>query len=161
MLFRTILHPTDFSEASAAALSYAAELARHHGARLLIMHAVETLGPENVTFGEVASRLQPENYRQRLWEDLRRVRPPRADVPVEYVLQEGQPEEAILRSAGEHGCDLIVMGSHGRRGWRRFLIGSVAEYVVRTARCPVLVVKGPPVPPAADVGDGLVVAAGG
>jgi nucleotide-binding universal stress UspA family protein len=153
MFFRTILHPTDFSEASAAALVYASELAHRQGGRLLIFHAVETLGPENVTYGEAVSRLQPEGYRHRLWEDLLRVRPPHPDVLVEYVLNQGDPAQAILRAVEEHGGDLIVMGSHGRRGLRRLLMGSVAEQVVRAARCPVLVVKDLPAPTAPDVPD--------
>src|SRR6516165_9500163 len=112
MLFRAILHPTDFSELSQAALSYAAALAHDHGARLVILHAVETLGPENVTYGEAESRRQPDAYRQRLWDDLHKVKPPRSDVAVEYVLSEEDPARAIIQTAAERGCDLIVLGSH-------------------------------------------------
>jgi nucleotide-binding universal stress UspA family protein len=147
MLFRAILHPTDFSEISQTALSYAAALAHDHGARLVILHAVETLGPENVTYGEAESKRQPEAYRQRLWDDLHQVKPPRPDVPVEYVLSEEDPVQAIIQTAAERGCDLIVLGSHGRSGLKRLLMGSVAEQVVRKASCPVLVVK-EGVPPA-------------
>jgi nucleotide-binding universal stress UspA family protein len=141
MHMQTILHPTDFAEPSQAALRFAVALARDYGARLVILHAVETMGPENVTYGEAVSRPQPEAYRQRLWEDVREVRPADALVPLEYVLAEGDPATAIIQMATERRCDLIVLGSHGRRGWRRLLEGSVAEQVVRRAPCPVLVVR--------------------
>ena len=142
MLFRKILHPTDFSDLSQAALHYAADMAHDHGGRLLILHAVETLGPENVTYGDV-SRLQPAAYRQRLWDDLHKVKPPRSDIEVEYLLSEQAPAAAIVQVAAEKAIDLIVMASHGRTGLRRLLMGSVAEKVLRAAHCPVLVVKTP------------------
>jgi nucleotide-binding universal stress UspA family protein len=143
MLFRRILFPTDYSERSRKALGYAGALARDQGALLVILHAVETLGPENVTYGEMGSQLQPEGYRQRLWADLHRVRPPQPGVQIEYVLSEEDPVAAILATAVQHKCDLIVMGSHGRSGIKHFLLGSVAEKVVRRAPCPVLVIKDP------------------
>jgi nucleotide-binding universal stress UspA family protein len=141
MLFRTILHPTDFSLLSTTAFAYAAQLAHDFGSRLLILHAVETLGPENVSYGEATSFLQPEAYRQRLWEDLIHLKPPYADVAVEPILSDKDPARAILDIARERSCDLIVLGSHGRRGWRRLMMGSVAEQVVRRASCPTLVVN--------------------
>ncbi len=149
MQLRSILHPTDYSELSEAALRYATALAHDHGARLIILHVVHTLGPENVTYGEMVSQRQPEGYRQRLWDELHQVRPPDPDVRAEYLLSEEGPVEAITRTAAERNCDLIVLGSHGRRGLRRLLEGSVAELVVRRAGCPVLVVKSgaPPSPP--------------
>jgi nucleotide-binding universal stress UspA family protein len=143
MHLQTILHPTDYSETSAAALDYAATLARDYGSRLLILHAVETLGPENVSYGEAASEPQPESYRRRLWEDLRKVRPSDPDIPVEYLLSDEDPATAITKTAASRNCDLIVLASHGHHGLRRLLTGSVAERVVREAHCPVLVVKVP------------------
>lgn len=146
MRFTTILHPTDFSAISDAAFQYAVALAHDHGARLIVLHAVETLGPENVTYGEAANQPQPGEYRQRLWDDLHRVRSADPQIAVEYVLSEEDPVAAILRTAVERNCDLIVLGGHGRTGWRRLLGGSVAEAVVRRAECPVLVIKQPGTP---------------
>jgi nucleotide-binding universal stress UspA family protein len=143
MLFSRILCPTDFSESSRAALEIAAALARDHGAELLILHAVETLGPENLTYREAVSHLQPNAYRRGLLEDLRRLKPSGGDLKVEYLLLEDDPVQAILKAASERCCDLIVMGTHGRTGIQRLLMGSVAEQVVRRAACPVLVVKAP------------------
>jgi nucleotide-binding universal stress UspA family protein len=137
-----ILHPTDYSDISEAALCTAGELAREHGALLVILHVVETLGPEKLTFGE-ESQPQPEAYRQRLWEEIHQVRPPDSQTRVEYVLSEEDPVTAILRTVEKQGCDLIVLGTHGITGWRRWFLPSVAEEVVRRATCPVLVVKSP------------------
>lgn len=143
MEIRSILFPTDYAETSQAALNYASKLAQDYGARLVILHAVETLGPEYVTFGEATAQPQPEGYRRRLWEEIHRVVAPDTHLSVEYVLSEDDPVTAILRAAAKHHCDLIVLGSHGRTGVRRLLEGSVAEQVVRRAQCPVLVVKSP------------------
>ena len=141
MNFHRILIPTDFSELSQSALRYGAELAHDYGGQIIVLHAVETLGPENVTYGEAISRLQPDGYRKRLWEDLHRIKSPLADVQVEFILSEEDPAQAIVRTASERQCDLIVVGSHGRSGFKRLLMGSVAEKVVRKAPCPVLVIN--------------------
>ena len=143
MQFRTILYPTDFSEPAQEALPYAIRLAQDSGACLIILHVVETLGPENVTYGEATSLPQPAAYRDRLRQDLRQIPIPDPQPRVEYLLREEDPVTAILRTAAERDCDLIVIGSHGRHGLRRLLEGSVAEQVVRGAACPVLVVKVP------------------
>jgi nucleotide-binding universal stress UspA family protein len=143
MRLTKILHPTDYSEVSSPALHYAAELAHDHGASLVLLHVVETLGLENVPYGQIASADQPAAYRRQLFEELHRVRPAETHVHVEYVLSEEDPATAILRAAADFGCDLIVLGSHGVTGWRRLMVGSIAEEVVRRAACPVLVVKPP------------------
>ena len=141
---QTILHPTDYSDCSGYALGVASDLAKMNKAALLVLHVVESLGPENATFGEIAEAVQPAGYDQRLLDDLHRIRP---DVPpeihVEHLLAEGNPAAAIERIAAERHCDLIVMGTHGHRGLSRLLLGSVAEMVVRRAGCSVLVVKPP------------------
>jgi nucleotide-binding universal stress UspA family protein len=138
---RVILHPTDFSEFSAYAFRIAVDLARQNDAALLVLHVAETLGPENVTYGEVATHLEPENYHKRLFDDLRQAVPAPEGVPVHYVLAGGDPAQEIERVAREHACDLIVMGTHGRTGLTRLFMGSIAEEVVRLAPCPVLVAK--------------------
>ena len=104
---KKILHPTDYTEASRQALLEAADLAQTHGAGLVLLHVVETLGPEKLTHGEVAGGPQPEAYRRRLFEELHRVRPAAPDLHVEYVLSEEDVVTAILRTAADLGCDLI------------------------------------------------------
>jgi nucleotide-binding universal stress UspA family protein len=144
MDLQTILHPTDYSDQSQAALDYAVDLARTFGARLIVLHTVPTLGPEDVSFGEVANQKQPETYRRHLWEDLhRRARITDPHVEVEYVLSEDEPAKAINELAAQRQVDLIVLGTHGRHGLQRLLEGSVAERVIRSAPCPVLVLKPP------------------
>jgi nucleotide-binding universal stress UspA family protein len=140
---RIILHPTDFSDHSQYALEVAADLARQHGATLLVLHVVESLGAENATYGEIVSQREPESYRRRLDEDLRRSVPAPAGVAIRYLVTAGEPAQEIERVAREQTCDLIVMGTHGRAGLNRLLMGSSAERVIRIAPCPVLTTKLP------------------
>jgi nucleotide-binding universal stress UspA family protein len=141
---RKILHPTDYSDVSVPALRAAAGLAHDHAAALVLLHADESLGPEKATYGEATSHPHPEAViRQRLFEHLHGIRPVDALIHVEYVLSEEDPVTAILRTAEVSGCDLIVLGTHGLTGWRRWVLGSIAEEVVRRANCSVLVVKAP------------------
>lgn len=147
MQYHKILHPTDYSDESRPALQAAADLAQDHGATLVLLHVVETLGPEKVTFGEVAEGPQPEAYRKRLWEEIHQARPVNFRVHLEYVLSEEKIVTAILRTAVELQCDLIVMSTHGVTGWRRLFLPSIAEEVVRKSSCPVLVVKSTPADP--------------
>jgi nucleotide-binding universal stress UspA family protein len=150
-----ILHPTDFSERSAYAFHIALDLARQHQAKILILHVVETLGPENVSYGEATATLQPEGYQQRLWDDIRRVQPPPGSaIVVEHLLAEGDPASQIPRVAHDYHCDLIVMGSHGHTGLRHLFLGSVAEKVVRLSHCPVLISKQVWPPGSAESGPG-------
>jgi nucleotide-binding universal stress UspA family protein len=145
---RTILHPTDYSDCSNCALQVVADLANKYGSRIIVLHVVETLGPANVTFGEVEKQLEPQGYADRLWEDLHRVRPPvGSEIPVDYLLAEGDPARGIERIADEQHCDLVVVGTHGHRGWERFFLGSVTEQVIRRVACAVLTVRLPPPTP--------------
>ena len=140
-----ILHPTDYSTYSAHAFEIAVDLAQQNQAALLILHVVETLGPENLTYGEAMSQLEPQGYQERLWADLRQLKvPAEAKIAVEYLLAEGDPAHEIERVARDRPCDLIVMGTHGRIGLSRLLMGSIAEEVVRRSACNVLVVKSHP-----------------
>lgn len=140
---KKILHPTDYTEESRPALREAVELAHQHGAGLVLLHVVETLGPEKLTYGEVSEGPQPELYRERLLDELHHARPADPDLRVEYVLSEEDVVTAILRTAADLDCDLVVMSSYGTTGLARWFSGSVAEEVVRRAPCPVLVVKPP------------------
>jgi nucleotide-binding universal stress UspA family protein len=139
---RVILCPTDFSEPSKLAFRLGCALAHDYGARVVVLHVVEP--PPFVTYGEIEKVLQlPEGYHQQLEEGLREFRAPDPRVQVEHCLREGDPVVEILSLAQDRGCDVIAMGTHGRTGLAHFLMGSVAEQVVRKAGCPVLTVKGP------------------
>jgi nucleotide-binding universal stress UspA family protein len=145
---KAILHPTDFSEHSSYAFRLACSLARDHEARLLVLHVVATLGAEFVPYGAAAQEAQPEGYQHQLWDDLRRIVSPDPAVSVEHHLAAGEPVEEILGLARTQGCDMIVLGTHGRTGLSRLLMGSVADEIVRKAPCPVLTVKAPQAFPA-------------
>jgi nucleotide-binding universal stress UspA family protein len=141
MQLQIILHPTDFTHSSKAALHQAAAVARDYGTRLLILHAAELLP---LPRGIAARSCLPVHYariRQQLWEQLQQIQVPYPDVPVEYLLSEDEPVSAIVRTAAARDCDLIVMGGHGPSGLRGLLTAGVAEQVVRWAHCPVLVIK--------------------
>jgi nucleotide-binding universal stress UspA family protein len=135
-----ILVPVDFSECSDAALDWATVLARDTGATLLIVH-VETV-PLTTGGGEYIYAI-PEPPTQELLERLNKIVPKDPSVSVVHRLLAGDPADAVLRTAESEGVDMIVMGTHGRRGITRLLMGSVAEAVVRRATCPVLTVKQP------------------
>jgi nucleotide-binding universal stress UspA family protein len=144
--FRTILVPVDFSDCSQSAFEVARALAWDHGARLVVLHVPTP--PPFLTPGELGKALERrDGYRGELMDDLRRLYPADASAGVEYRLQDGSPAPEILCFADEAECDLIVMGTHGRSGLARLLLGSVAEKVVRKAACPVVTVKVPAAPP--------------
>jgi nucleotide-binding universal stress UspA family protein len=137
---RTILHPTDFSEHSQYALWLACALARDYGARLVVLHVVHS---PVVVYGEGAVPPDPEEMRAEAQEQMEALQVPCPNVRAERRLEEGDVVETILCTAGECQANLIVMGTHGRTGLGRLLMGSVAEQVVRKAACPVLTLKTP------------------
>jgi nucleotide-binding universal stress UspA family protein len=139
---RAILHPTDFSDRSQRAFELACRLARDSGARLIVLHVVQP--PPFVTHGEMEKALQQaEGYRRDLNDQLHNLRPTDPKIEIEYLLEEGEPVAEIIRAVTKNNCDLIVLGTHGRTGFRRLLLGSVAEQVLRRATCPVLTVSTP------------------
>ena len=146
MFAHRILVPIDFSPYSDAALALATSLARDGGGTLVLAH-VEVI-PISAAGGEYLYAI-PEPPTEELLDKLNHVVPPDSHVMVERRLLSGDPADAIIRLAESENIDLIVMGTHGRRGLSRLLMGSVAEAVVRAAPCPVLTVKQPVM---ADVG---------
>src|SRR5260370_33081940 len=139
---KTILHPTDFSESSEYAFQVACSLARDYGAKLVVLHV--DMPP--VTIGEVISYTEPQESKEKLWDEFRRLQasePGIRDLRVETKLVEGNPAKEILRAAREFKPELIVMGTHGRTGLSRLLMGSVAQAVVAKSPFPVLTVKTP------------------
>jgi nucleotide-binding universal stress UspA family protein len=139
---QTILHPTDFSDHAQFAFRLACSLARDHGARVIVLHVAPP--PLATLAGQAALPPLPEEFgREELEEKLRRLEAPQPTVPLERRLVVGEAVEEILRLAQTTPCDLIVMGTHGRTGLGRLLMGSVAEQVVRKAPCPVLTVRTP------------------
>jgi nucleotide-binding universal stress UspA family protein len=135
---RVIIHPTDFSDRSSDALQVARSLARDLGARLVILHVVP---PAIVAEGMAVMPMDPAVYRQALDEMRGRIDGPDLKYPIKTLVKDGDAASEILNAAEELRCDLIVMGTHGRTGLGRLLMGSVAEVVLRAAPCPVLSVR--------------------
>lgn len=125
---KNILVPVDFGEASQAALDYAVDLAEGTDAKVFVLHTFEIpiVGlPDGVVAATAELTGRIVNAAQKA------------------LLEQGDAREVILAEAKELGADLIVIGTHGRRGIARALIGSVAESVVRTSPVPVLTVHAP------------------
>lgn len=139
---KRILVPIDFSETSDAALRYGVALARAFSARLHLLHVPEHPGGaaeaeypiglidtmQNAAHDRLGNLLSDAETR---------------DLMPTFVMRLGKPSDEIPGYAAEHKIDLIVMGTHGREGVARVMLGSVAEKVVRKAPCPVLTVRHP------------------
>jgi nucleotide-binding universal stress UspA family protein len=133
---KKILYPTDFSPYSNQAYFHAVALAEKHNATLTIMYVYV---PGVTPLGNVTGTAD-----RHYWQDLlEQIRPVDESIPVNHVLVEGDPATEIVRYAHDAAMDLVVMGTHGRTGLERLLMGSVAEKVLRDSPCSVLVVKLP------------------
>jgi nucleotide-binding universal stress UspA family protein len=142
---KKILVPTDFSDFTNAALRYASSLAAESGAKLYIVHVNDLLST-SVAMGEpafVESALWLESSREEAHRQLEEVKPTLPNVDFERHDLEGDPVHEIVTFAEREHVDLIVVGSHGRSGLVRLVMGSVAEGIARKATCPVLIVKQP------------------
>ena len=143
---RRILHPSDFSAASNAAFKKAIEMAKASRAELLIVHVINPIIP---VAGE--GYVSPKMYEDlaastRAWArkqlDRLLVKAKKSGVRGKGVLAEGAAHEQIARIAKTKRADLVVMGTHGRSGFAKLFLGSVAGRVITAAPCPVLTVKG-------------------
>ena len=137
MNVKQILCPIDFSDSSPAVNEYASTLARALDAHLIYLHVCF---PE-VPYGSAHVYVDVVQEGERLQKQLEKIKPTVDGVEVSYVVEYGPPTERILEYATENDVDLIVMGTHGRTGLRRVLMGSVAEAVVRKSSCPVMALK--------------------
>jgi nucleotide-binding universal stress UspA family protein len=140
---KTILAATDFSESADRAGAFARELARRFSAELHLLHVI-VLHEDSHLEKEHQAQLESlvatgDENRRKILESSGEVRPEITSVP--HLVRGIAPDEVIIETANKIDCDLIVMGTHGRRGLRHLLLGSVAEKVVRTASAPVLTVR--------------------
>ena len=143
--WKRICCPIDFSDASRAALEVAADLARRTGAELVLLHAYPIPG---YTFPDGSVVASPKMMQDLADQAEKHLGEWRADaeklVGAPRVAMDkavGEPAAEIVSFAEEKGIDLLVLGTHGRTGLEHALMGSVAERVVRRARCPVLTVR--------------------
>lgn len=141
---KSVLAPTDFSEHSSLALRYAAAIAQRCDSRLTVMHAHRFEPPLEFTSRQIDRVARDEERdRRALHRQLRQhvTEAVGGDVRAELVVVEAAPVAGVIAEAERVSADLIVMGTHGRSGVNRLLMGSVAENVVRRATCPVLTVR--------------------
>jgi nucleotide-binding universal stress UspA family protein len=142
---KLILCPVDFSEFSIRAYHYALSLAEHYRAQLVAQHIVELSRYPHAEYvgtqGDYQefSRALREGGEERLQEFMRKYT--HDEVQTELAVHEGVPADSILSFAQERKMDLTVMGTHGRRGFDRLVLGSVTDRVMRTAPCPVLAIS--------------------
>lgn len=140
---KRIVCPTDFSDFSQRALDHALALARWYGSEVSVLHTIPRvlMPPEFYPYLQEPVTPDPEVRERALAELGRFVRHAREDgITAEIRLEEGDPVEEILKLTERLPGDLVVMGTHGRRGFERWVLGSVAEKVLRMAKCPVLTV---------------------
>jgi nucleotide-binding universal stress UspA family protein len=139
-MYHNVLVPTDGSEAADRAVTRALELAEAFDATVHALYVVEPLQTTEFDAGNVYDMLRAEG--ERATEAIAE-RGREAGLPVETAVEVGVPHRTILEYADEHGVDLVVMGTHGRTGLNRYLLGSVTEKVVRLSDVPVLTVRTP------------------
>jgi nucleotide-binding universal stress UspA family protein len=143
---RRVLYATDFSAASRRAFTTAVTIAKSAGARLTIVNVLLPVVPavpqqyiDAVVLDQLEKRTQQWSTRElKKLADRARV----AGIKATPALRSGDPVGQIIRTARTEGTDLIVVGTHGRRGLPKFFLGSVAERVVAMAPCPVVTVRG-------------------
>jgi len=146
MEVKKILFPTDFSEGSSYALKYAVDMVKHYGAKLYLVHVIYDIAKTagwyvpHVSMDEMykdiekGAKKELEKFGN---EEIRGLK------DIERVVLTGVPHDEILKFTKKNKIDLIVMGSHGKKGIDRILFGSTAAQVVRFAPCPVLTVRLP------------------
>lgn len=135
----TILCATDFSDLAANAFHVAFALARTHGARLILLYVRQ---PQEAIQGEFGlSPPEPEPADADILERLGELLPENSPVQVERLVRSGLIAETIVQVAKEKHCDLIVLGTHGRKGLARLFYGNVADSVTRSAPCSVLALR--------------------
>ena len=145
MTIKKILFPTDFSEGALNALPFAVNMAKCYGAKLHMLHVIYDVATASglyvphISFDALYKELEAtankelEMFGLEVRKDLK---------DIEFSLLRGVPYEEIIKFAKDNNFDLIVIGTHGRKGLDRVLFGSTAERVVRNASCPVLTVRG-------------------
>jgi nucleotide-binding universal stress UspA family protein len=147
---KKILCPTDFSDQAYEALLAAADLARDYSAELLVAHVVESLPPllgggnDPVAQFQERCRQKEKEGKERLEQLINKGKP--ADIQVSTLIKIGHPAIQVLDWAEEYGVDLIVIATHGQTGWRRALLGSVTERIIKLTTRPVWIIQ--PKPPA-------------
>ncbi|WP_414469603.1 universal stress protein [Methanobacterium sp. ACI-7] len=147
-MYNKILLPTDGSEVAENAAEHAFLLGSKNGAQIIVLNVVETprfRGIRSEDKDELMNRFRDEG--QKSFDRIKGRMKSRAgekceqDIKLDFRFLEGSPADEILKTIEKENIDLVVMGTSGKRGINRFLLGSVTENTMRSARCPVLVVR--------------------
>ena len=134
---RIVLCPVDYSLSMEPAIHLAADLAQAHESKVVLLHVVD---PNENAISTVES--QNNQFQERMRDQFL----VQHDVEFEHVTRHGNPADTIIKFANQHPADFIVMGTHGRTGLARVVVGSVAQKVMARAKCPVVTVKLPSLP---------------
>ena len=139
-MYKKILVPTDGSEFAKKSQIHALYLAKVSGAEIIAVSVSENHFINGISLTDEIEQLN-KILRDRCKEDLKELEDMNEDdIKITSIIKEGSPARAILDVASEEDVDLIVMGSSGKSGFDRFILGSVSDKVVNSAKCPVLVV---------------------
>jgi nucleotide-binding universal stress UspA family protein len=158
---KNILYATDLTKNSSYAFYFATDMARKHDARIIILHCIGTISPSLYMEGgftdlpvvlqkakEQEKKEDVAEIKKQLEQFCRKVEsrigPPCVDLVSEVIVREGYPVEEILNTADAKGCDLIVLGTHGKGWLKQTFLGSVALSVLERSRKPVFIIPLPP-----------------
>ncbi len=151
---KRILFPTDLSKNSAYAFYYAVHMARRDEAKIIILHAVEPLPPMLVNFEDFKHQVAKDRWEETVKKFKDRIQDisvkvdtrmgiSSVDLVSNILIRLGHPVEEILKVADEEGCDVIVLGTHGKGFLKQTFLGSVSNSVLLRTRKPVLIVPLP------------------
>jgi nucleotide-binding universal stress UspA family protein len=144
---KKILCPTDFSDPSNEALKIANELGSHFSSEVILLHVVQPMRSSVTTephtgFDMFAYQESIKESAQKALQNVKRKKLAKVE-KVRSMIIEGEPAEEIIKVAADEKANLIVIATHGRSGWKRFVFGSVAEKVIRLSTCAVLTIRAP------------------
>ena len=151
---KKVLYATDLSKNSSYAFFYAVDLAKKHDAKVVILHAVEPVPAYATLYGDVTYQIE-RDWQQEATDNVRKllqnfcqkvegqIGPPCAALVSNIIVKVGHPVEEILNTAESEGCDLIVLGNHGKGFLKQTFLGSVSRRVLDRARKPVFIIPLP------------------
>jgi len=151
---KKILYATDLSKNSSFAFLYATDMARRHNARIVMLHAIEPIPAYAAAYTGITDELKQkqqdetvEEIRKRLGDFCRKaeaqIGPPCVDLVSKILVPRGHPPEEILNAANEEGCDVIVLGTHGKGFLAHAFLGSVSSAVLNRTQKPVFIIPLP------------------
>ena len=152
---KKILYATDLSKNSSYAFLFATDMARRHDAKIAILHVIEPLPPYAETFSGITAEMK-QKHREEIVQEIKKrlqvfckkaeaqIGPPCVELVSNLLLVQGHPPEEILNAANEEGCDVIVLGTHGKGFLAHAFLGSVSQEVLHRTRKPVFIIPLPP-----------------